>query len=120
METQLSTRTGVKYRRDLRSLRRISPWTLLHTILTVLSKHAVDFLKIMILLSIHHLPETAFFRPQEKCYHATILHSRSLKKCHKKFEKRLTNKNFKPENLNRAFSIVKMLAREVTIFPEKI
>ena len=43
METRLSTRTGVKYRRDLRSLRRISPWTLLHTILTVLSKHAVDF-----------------------------------------------------------------------------
>ena len=37
-------------------------------------------------------------RPQAKCYHITILHSKSLKKCHKNFENRLTNKNFMPEN----------------------
>ena len=36
-------------------------------------------------------------RPHEKYYHVTILHSKSLKKCHKKFENRLTNKKFMPE-----------------------
>ena len=37
-------------------------------------------------------------RPQEKYDHVIILHSKSLKKCHKKIENRLTNKNFMPEN----------------------
>ena len=49
------------------------------------------------LLSAQYLPETAVFkshfseRPQDKYYHVTILHSKSLKKCHKKFENWLTN-----------------------------
>ena len=60
-------------------------------------------------------------RRQEKYEHVTILHSKSLKKCHKNVENRLTNKNFMQEIFwNRAFSIVKLPAREVTIFPEKI
>ena len=43
-----------------------------------------------------------------------------VKKCHKNLENRLINKSLMPENnLNRAFSIVKRSAREVTVFPEK-
>ena len=57
------------------------------------------------LLSDHHLPETAFSkshfseRPQENYEHVIILHSKSLKKSHKNFENRLTNKNFMQENI---------------------
>ena len=59
-------------------------------------------------------------RPKEKYIHVNILHSKCLKSYHKNFENRLTNKHFMPENnFNGAFSIVKMSAREVTIFPEK-
>ena len=49
-----------------------------------------------------HFSNFHFFkRPQEKYYHVTILHSESLKKCHKNFENQLTwltNKKFMPEN----------------------
>ena len=38
-------------------------------------------------------------RPQEEYEHVTILHSKSLKKCHKNFENRLTNENFMQENI---------------------
>ena len=38
-------------------------------------------------------------RSQEKYEHVTISHSKSLKKCHKNFEIRLTNKNFMQENI---------------------
>ena len=60
-------------------------------------------------------------RPQEKNEHVIILHFKSLKKCHKNFENRLTNKILcKKIFLNRAFSIVKLPAREATSFLEKI
>ena len=48
METLQSTKTGVKYRRDLRQQHRISQWTLLPTIPTVLSKHSVNSSKIIL------------------------------------------------------------------------
>ena len=38
-------------------------------------------------------------RPQEKYENVTILHSKSLKKCQKKFENGLTNKNSMQENI---------------------
>ena len=37
-------------------------------------------------------------RPKEKYDHVTILHSQSLKKCHKFFENWFTNKDFMSEN----------------------
>ena len=77
------------------------------------------------LLSIQHLPETAFFKISH--FFKT---SRKLLPCHhfvfqesckvpQNFKNWLRNNNFTPEN-NRDFSIVKLSAREVTIFPEKI
>ena len=58
---------------------------------------------------------------QEKYNYATILHSKCLKMCHKKKENRLRNKNLMPKNnFEEGFlQLVKMSAREVTIFPEK-
>ena len=56
------------------------------------------------LLSLHHPLETAFlhFTFSEtcpaKCDHTILLHSKSLKKCHKNFEHRSTNKNLTPKN----------------------
>ena len=56
-------------------------------------------------------------RPQEKYYHVIMLHSKSLKKCHENFENWFTNKiNYARKFLNRAFSIIKMSGREVTIY----
>ena len=41
--------------------------------------------------------------------------------CHKNFENRFTNKNLKSKNVfEQGFLHEKLLAREVTIFPEKI
>ena len=48
-----------------------------------------------------HFSET----PQEKYYHAIFLQPMSPKKCHKKFENRLTNKIIIPKNIfNRHFA----------------
>ena len=62
-------------------------------------------------------------KPQEKYKHVTILHSKSLKKCHKNNKKKKKKKNkikiCQKIFLNRAFSIAKFPAREVTIFPKK-
>ena len=67
------------------------------------------------LLSMHNLPETVFFfkshfseSPQELYDHVSILHSKSLKKCHNNFENPLTNEKLSQKIiLNRAFSIGK-------------
>ena len=69
-----------------------------------------------------HFSKSHFFeRPQEKCYHVMILHSKSLKKCHKNLKiSQQINILYQKIILNRAFSIVKLSAREVTIFPGKI
>ena len=71
------------------------------------------------LLSIHHLPETAFFNislflKDLKKNMTTILHFKSLKKCHKNFENRLSKKKkFMPEIiLNRFFFYCKTFIKE--------
>ena len=58
-------------------------------------------------------------RPQENYDDVTILHSKSLNRCHKNLENWLTKILCQKIVSNMAFSIVKMSAREVTIFPEK-
>ena len=59
-------------------------------------------------------------RSQKKYDNVTMLHSKSLKKCHKKSKNWLTNIHVCQKIiLNSAIPIVKMSAREVTIFPKK-
>ena len=46
--------------------------------------------------------------PLAKCDLITLLHSKSLKKCHKNFENRLTNKDCMPQNdLDHVFCMYK-------------
>ena len=65
-----------------------------------------------------HFSKSHFLKDLKKKYErVTILHSKSLKKCHKNFENPLTKKVIcKKIFLNRAFSIVILPARKVTIF----